>query len=43
MATRTLDITLEHCPMTFVKTKLELEQLGTGETLEDSMVRSLRI
>lgn len=34
MADRTLDITLEHCPMTFVKTKLELEKLGAGETLE---------
>ncbi|RKX78584.1 MAG: sulfurtransferase TusA family protein [Spirochaetes bacterium] len=29
-----LDITKEHCPMTFVKTKLELEKLSEGETLE---------
>jgi len=30
----TLDITKEHCPMTFVKTKLALEKLGAGEALE---------
>ena len=30
----TLDITNEHCPMTFVKTKLELEKLSSGEVLE---------
>ncbi|NOY07223.1 MAG: sulfurtransferase TusA family protein [Spirochaetes bacterium] len=29
-----LDITKEHCPMTFVKTKLELEKLKKGEVLE---------
>ena len=29
-----LDITGEHCPMTFVKTKLELEKLNTGDRLE---------
>lgn len=29
-----LDITLEVCPMTFVKTKLELEELDVGECLE---------
>lgn len=29
-----LDITKEHCPMTFVKTKLELEKLGPGDRLE---------
>ena len=34
MTHRTLDITNEHCPMTFVKTKLELEKLGQGEVLE---------
>lgn len=34
MADKTLDITLEHCPMTFVKTKLELEKLGDGQILE---------
>lgn len=31
---RTIDITRDHCPMTFVKTKLELEQLQPGEVLE---------
>ena len=30
----TLDITAEHCPMTFVKAKLELEKLEPGDTLE---------
>ncbi|MEQ8819935.1 MAG: sulfurtransferase TusA family protein [Sumerlaeia bacterium] len=30
----TLDITLDLCPMTFVKTKLELEDLRPGEVLE---------
>ncbi|MCQ2217960.1 MAG: sulfurtransferase TusA family protein [Paludibacteraceae bacterium] len=30
----TLDITKEHCPMTFVKTKLELAKLQKGEILE---------
>lgn len=30
----TLDITKEHCPMTFVKTKLELARLQKGEILE---------
>ena len=34
MKIKTLDITREHCPMTFVKTKLELEKLDTGDTLE---------
>lgn len=29
-----LDITAEHCPMTFVKTKLELEKLKSGDRLE---------
>ena len=29
-----LDITKEHCPMTFVKTKLELEKLHDGDILE---------
>ncbi|MBP5306877.1 MAG: sulfurtransferase TusA family protein [Paludibacteraceae bacterium] len=29
-----LDITREHCPMTFVKTKLALANLGAGEMLE---------
>ena len=34
MKTMKLDITKEHCPMTFVKTKLELEELDTGDQLE---------
>ncbi len=34
MATKTLDITKEHCPMTFVKTKIELSRLQPGDTLE---------
>ena len=34
MATHTLDITKEHCPMTFVKTKLKLAQIAAGDTLE---------
>ncbi len=29
-----LDITKEHCPMTFVRAKLELAKLKTGEILE---------
>ena len=34
MATYTLDITKEHCPMTFVKTKLKLAQMAQGDVLE---------
>jgi TusA-related sulfurtransferase len=34
MATYKLDITKEHCPMTFVKTKIELSKLKQGDTLE---------
>jgi TusA-related sulfurtransferase len=34
MSTFYLDITKEHCPMTFVKTKLELAKLKSGEVLE---------
>ena len=34
MAEHTLDITADHCPMTFVKTKLELEKLSRGDVLE---------
>ena len=34
MATHTLDITKEHCPMTFVKTKLKLAQIEKGDILE---------
>lgn len=32
--THTLDITKEHCPMTFVKTKLKLAQIADGDILE---------
>lgn len=34
MATKVLDITDEHCPMTFVKTKIALSKLGEGDILE---------
>ena len=34
MSTYKLDITQDRCPMTFVKTKLELEKLQPGDTLE---------
>ena len=34
MATKILDITKEHCPMTVVKTKIELSKLQEGELLE---------
>lgn len=34
MATKLLDVTKEHCPMTFVKTKIELSKLASGDTLE---------
>lgn len=34
MATKVLDITKEHCPMTFVKTKVELSKLSEGDILE---------
>jgi len=34
MATKNLDITREHCPMTFVKTKIELAKLQPGDRLE---------
>ena len=34
MSTYYLDITKVHCPMTFVKTKLQLEQMEDGEVLE---------
>ena len=32
--TRTLDITGVTCPMTWVRTKLELERMAPGEALE---------
>lgn len=34
MTVRKLDISSEHCPMTFVKTKLELEKMNRGDSLE---------
>ena len=34
MATKTIDITKEHCPMTFVKTKIELAKLAQDDILE---------
>lgn len=34
MATHRLDITREHCPMTFVLVKLKLAQIAAGDTLE---------
>ena len=34
MSAYRLDITQDRCPMTFVKTKLELEKLQPGDTLE---------
>ncbi|MBQ8099477.1 MAG: sulfurtransferase TusA family protein [Bacteroidaceae bacterium] len=34
MATTLLDITREHCPMTFVKTKIALAKLNEGDILE---------
>jgi len=33
MTTHTIDITKEHCPMTFVKTKIKLSQIKSGEQL----------
>ncbi|MDR1517114.1 MAG: sulfurtransferase TusA family protein [Dysgonamonadaceae bacterium] len=37
MATFNLDITKEHCPMTFVKTKIELAKLQKGDILNVSL------
>jgi TusA-related sulfurtransferase len=34
VAARTLDITGLTCPMTWVRTKLELERMAAGEALE---------
>ena len=31
---RTLDITRDTCPITYVRTKLALEEMGAGERLE---------
>jgi TusA-related sulfurtransferase len=33
MAVFNLDVTGEHCPMTFVKTKIELNKLRKGDVL----------
>ncbi|MDR0864508.1 MAG: sulfurtransferase TusA family protein [Candidatus Symbiothrix sp.] len=33
MAIFNLDVTKEHCPMTFVKTKIELNKLQKGDIL----------
>ena len=33
MVIKELDITKEHCPMTFVKTKIELSKLQSGDQL----------
>jgi len=33
MANYKIDITKEHCPMTFVKTKIELSKLKEGDIL----------
>jgi TusA-related sulfurtransferase len=34
MKTVTLDITKDHCPMTFVKTKLQLSKMAPDDILE---------
>ncbi len=34
MAVQTLDITKDHCPMTFVKAKLALAKISSGDILE---------
>ncbi len=34
MAVQTLDITKDHCPMTFVKAKLALAKINSGDILE---------
>ncbi len=34
MAVKSLDITKDHCPMTFVKAKLALSRLSIGDILE---------
>jgi TusA-related sulfurtransferase len=38
MATYHLDITKEHCPMTFVKTKIELSKLKQGDILNVKLI-----
>jgi len=39
MTTYQLDITKEHCPMTFVKTKVELSRLNSGDILEVNLLK----
>lgn len=34
MAQFKLDVTRDHCPMTFVRTKIQLSKLATGDILE---------
>ncbi|MCF6334304.1 MAG: sulfurtransferase TusA family protein [Spirochaetales bacterium] len=34
MSVESIDITMEHCPMTFVKAKLALARLNRGDILE---------
>ena len=34
MKTHSIDVTKEHCPMTFVKAKIALSKLQSGEQLE---------
>jgi TusA-related sulfurtransferase len=38
MAIYYLDITKDHCPMTFVKTKIELNKLQKGDILNVSVI-----
>ncbi len=37
-ADRRLDITRDHCPMTYVRVRLALDQMNSGEMLEVSML-----
>lgn len=34
MSTYLLDVTKEHCPMTYVRTKIQLSKLTSGDLLE---------
>jgi len=34
MSTYKIDVTKEHCPMTYVKTKIQLSKLNPGDVLE---------
>ena len=36
-AARRLDITRDHCPMTYVRVRLALDRMNSGEVLEVSM------